>query len=161
VGLSHGYDQIVLRGDPAGRSFAAFYLRQGELLAVDAINSPREFAHAKKLVAARVKIAPETLRDASVDLGAIAGGKAPLLRDLLRGQMHEQLADGSRAALRTTERRHVVALHGGAGLAFEHAGDAEDRPGIVRARAHRRAILRRSAPRPIEYPHGQQRLFQE
>ena len=73
VGLSHGYDQVVLRGDPATRSFAAFYLKGGELLAVDAINSPREFAHAKKLVAARARIAPEVLRDASVDLGALAG----------------------------------------------------------------------------------------
>ena len=72
VGLSHGHDQVVLRGDPATRSFAAFYLRDGELLAVDAINSPREFAHAKKLVAARAKIAPEVLRDASADLGTVA-----------------------------------------------------------------------------------------
>ena len=71
--LSHGHDQVVLRGDPATRSFAAFYLRSGELLAVDAINSPREFAHAKKLVAARARIAPEMLRDVSVDLGAVAG----------------------------------------------------------------------------------------
>ena len=72
VGLSHGHDEVVLRGDPAARSFAAFYLRSGELLAVDAINSPREFAHAKKLVAARATIAPSVLRDASVDLGAFA-----------------------------------------------------------------------------------------
>jgi len=73
VGLSHGHDEVVLRGDPATRSFAAFYLRNGVLLAVDAINSPREFAHAKKLVAARATIAPELLRDPSVDLGAVAG----------------------------------------------------------------------------------------
>ena len=73
VGLSHGYDQVVLRGDPVTRSFAAFYLRSGELLSVDAINSPREFAHAKKLVAAGAKIAPDVLRDASVDLGTVAG----------------------------------------------------------------------------------------
>ncbi len=73
VGLSHGYDEVVLRGDTATRSFAAFYLRRGELVAVDAINSPREFAHAKKLVAARAAIAPELLRDVSVDLGAVAG----------------------------------------------------------------------------------------
>ncbi|MEO8464586.1 MAG: FAD-dependent oxidoreductase [Gammaproteobacteria bacterium] len=72
VGLSHGHDEVVLRGDPATRSFTAFYLRNGALLAVDAINSPREFAHAKKLVAASATIAPALLRDASVDLGAVA-----------------------------------------------------------------------------------------
>ncbi|HVY65768.1 MAG TPA: FAD-dependent oxidoreductase [Gammaproteobacteria bacterium] len=72
VGLSHDHDHVVLRGDPAARSFAAFYLRDGALLAVDAVNNAREFAHAKKLVAARARLAPEILRDASVDLGAVA-----------------------------------------------------------------------------------------
>jgi 3-phenylpropionate/trans-cinnamate dioxygenase ferredoxin reductase subunit len=72
VGLSHGHDRVVLRGEPATRSFAAFYLRDGRLLAVDAINSPREFAHAKRLVAAHATIAPEVLRDATVELNTIA-----------------------------------------------------------------------------------------
>ncbi len=72
VGLSTGHDEVVVRGDPATRSFAAFYLDDGQLLAVDAINSPREFAHAKKLVAARARIAPGELRNPAVDLGAIA-----------------------------------------------------------------------------------------
>jgi 3-phenylpropionate/trans-cinnamate dioxygenase ferredoxin reductase subunit len=63
----------VLRGDPLTRSFAAFYLRAGQLLAVDAINSPKEFIAAKKLVAGRARIAPDVLRDASVDLTSLAG----------------------------------------------------------------------------------------
>ena len=73
VGLSAGYDEVVLRGDPATRSFAAFYLSRGELLAVDAVNSPREFAAAKKLVANGARVAPDALRDPSVDLTALAG----------------------------------------------------------------------------------------
>jgi 3-phenylpropionate/trans-cinnamate dioxygenase ferredoxin reductase subunit len=72
VGLSAGHDEVVVRGDPATRSFAAFYLKDGQLLAVDAINSPREFAHAKKLVPARARIAPAVLRDATADLGGAA-----------------------------------------------------------------------------------------
>jgi 3-phenylpropionate/trans-cinnamate dioxygenase ferredoxin reductase component len=71
VGLSAGHDEVVLRGDPATRSFAAFYLEDGQLVAVDAINSPREFAHAKKLVASRARIAPAKLKDPAVDLGTI------------------------------------------------------------------------------------------
>jgi len=44
AGLSEGYDDIVFRGDTAvGRSFAAFYFKGDKLLAVDAVNSPREF----------------------------------------------------------------------------------------------------------------------
>jgi 3-phenylpropionate/trans-cinnamate dioxygenase ferredoxin reductase subunit len=73
AGLSTGYDEVVLRGDPAARSFAAFYLRGGELLAVDAVNSPREFIAGKKLVANRARIAREVLRDAAVDLTPLAG----------------------------------------------------------------------------------------
>jgi 3-phenylpropionate/trans-cinnamate dioxygenase ferredoxin reductase subunit len=73
VGLSTGYDEVVLRGDPATRSFAAFYLGGGQLLAVDAVNSPREFAAGKKLVAHRARIPAATLRDASIDLSLLAG----------------------------------------------------------------------------------------
>ena len=71
AGLSTGYDEVVLRGDPATRSFAAFYLRAGQLLAVDAINRPKEFIAGKQLVARRARIAPGVLRDPTIDLSAI------------------------------------------------------------------------------------------
>lgn len=51
AGLAENHDQVVLRGDPASGSFSACYLRQGRLQAVDAINSPRDFMLAKKLLA--------------------------------------------------------------------------------------------------------------
>jgi len=80
AGLSTGYDEVVLRGDPATRSFAAFYLRAGQLLAVDAVNSPKEFIAGKKLVANRARIAPDVLRDVTIDLTPLAtamdGGSA-------------------------------------------------------------------------------------
>jgi 3-phenylpropionate/trans-cinnamate dioxygenase ferredoxin reductase subunit len=71
AGLSTGYDEVVVRGDPATRSFAAFYLRAGQLLAVDAVNSPKEFIAGKKLVANRARIAADVLRDARIDLTAL------------------------------------------------------------------------------------------
>lgn len=67
VGLSDGYDQFVMRGDPATRSFAAFYLQQGKLLAVDAINSPREFMLGKKLIAAGAWPDRKALADTAMD----------------------------------------------------------------------------------------------
>jgi len=73
VGLSTGYDEVVLRGDPATRSFAAFYLRGGQLLAVDAVNRPREFLAGKKLVATRATLTAAQLGDPSLDLGTLAG----------------------------------------------------------------------------------------
>ncbi len=48
AGLSEGYDNIIIRGDnKASRSFAAFYFQGERLLAVDAVNSPREFMMTK------------------------------------------------------------------------------------------------------------------
>lgn len=72
AGLAFGYDEVAVRGDPATRSFAAFYLRGGEVIAVDAVNSPREFIAGKKLVANRTRVAPEKLRDPAVDLAPLA-----------------------------------------------------------------------------------------
>ena len=67
VGLSHGYDTTVLRGDPAQKSFAVYYLANRRLLAVDAVNSPREFAHGKKLIGAAFTIDADVLRDPRTD----------------------------------------------------------------------------------------------
>jgi 3-phenylpropionate/trans-cinnamate dioxygenase ferredoxin reductase subunit len=68
VGLSHGYDRCVLRGDPATRSFSACYLRGGELLALDAINSPRDYMAARKLIAERAFLDPARLADPAIAL---------------------------------------------------------------------------------------------
>jgi len=50
VGLSEIGDQIVLRGNPADRRFAAFYLRKGKIVAVNAVNSAKDFMVGKKLI---------------------------------------------------------------------------------------------------------------
>ncbi len=50
VGMSEVGDQVVVRGDPATRRFAAFYLRQGKIVAVNAVNSAKDFMVGKKLV---------------------------------------------------------------------------------------------------------------
>ena len=63
VGLSMGYEQLVLRGDPQARSFMALYLRGGRVIAADAISRPGEFLTVKKLVAGRIKASPERLAD--------------------------------------------------------------------------------------------------
>jgi 3-phenylpropionate/trans-cinnamate dioxygenase ferredoxin reductase subunit len=72
AGLSTDYDEIVVRGDPTERKFAAFYLRGGKLIAVDAVNSPPEFLASKKLIMSGASVAPETLRNTSVSMKEIA-----------------------------------------------------------------------------------------
>ena len=56
AGLSAGYDDVVIRGNPVNRSFACLYLKDGRLIATDAINSAREFVQSKALIAARIRV---------------------------------------------------------------------------------------------------------
>ena len=66
AGLSQGHDQVIVRGDiERGRSFAAFYMKEGRVLAVDAVNKPQEFMLAKRVIANgltvdRTRLADET-----------------------------------------------------------------------------------------------------
>jgi 3-phenylpropionate/trans-cinnamate dioxygenase ferredoxin reductase subunit len=66
VGLSQHYDKVILRGDPASRSFSCCYLRGGELIALDAVNHGKDFMAARKLIGERArpdlaKLADDTL----------------------------------------------------------------------------------------------------
>ena len=65
VGLSGGHDATVLRGDPAERSFSVLYLKQGKLIAIDAVNAMKDYVQARKLVEEGAVIAPEDLADAT------------------------------------------------------------------------------------------------
>jgi 3-phenylpropionate/trans-cinnamate dioxygenase ferredoxin reductase subunit len=71
AGLSEGYDDVVLRGDPAADAFACFYLRERRLIAVDAVNSPREFMQAKDLIANHTEPDPGKLADPGIQVKAL------------------------------------------------------------------------------------------
>ena len=68
AGLSRGYDQVVMRGNKDTRSFACLYLRNGQLISVDAVNSPKDFVQSKVLIAAHAKIDPSTLANPDIQL---------------------------------------------------------------------------------------------
>jgi len=68
AGLSQGYDQTIVRGDPDSRSFSCLYLRDGQLIAVDAVNSPKDFMQSKALIAAHAVIDPDLLANAENEL---------------------------------------------------------------------------------------------
>jgi len=69
AGLSQGHDEIVIRGDRQGsRSFAAFYLLNGVIIAVDAINKPAEFMMGKRLITEKVIVDKVRLADDSVNM---------------------------------------------------------------------------------------------
>jgi len=68
IGVSQGYDAVVMRGDPATHAFSACYLRGGELIAVDAVNSPKDQMAARKLIAARARPSVDKLADPGVPM---------------------------------------------------------------------------------------------
>jgi 3-phenylpropionate/trans-cinnamate dioxygenase ferredoxin reductase component len=68
VGLCQGHDTVVVRGSAASRSFTACYLRAGELIAVDSVNSPKDQMAARKLIAARARPNPDKLANPAIPL---------------------------------------------------------------------------------------------
>jgi 3-phenylpropionate/trans-cinnamate dioxygenase ferredoxin reductase subunit len=68
AGLSADYDDVIIRGNPADRSFACLYLKDGALIATDAVNSPKEFVQSKTLIASHAKLDRDKLADTSVQL---------------------------------------------------------------------------------------------
>jgi len=72
AGLSNGYDEVVLRGDPgAGRKFSAFYFKNDQVIAVDAVNSPQEFMVGKQIISKSLAVDKVMLEDTSVPIKSL------------------------------------------------------------------------------------------
>lgn len=70
AGLSTGYDSVVTRIGAEG-SVSHWYYRADELLAVDAMNDPRVYMVAKRLIEAGKSPGAEIVRDPATDLKAL------------------------------------------------------------------------------------------
>jgi 3-phenylpropionate/trans-cinnamate dioxygenase ferredoxin reductase subunit len=68
VGLSQGFDEAVVRGDPAARSFSVVYLKNGQVVALDCVNAVKDYVQGRALVVAGATIDPAVLADASIPL---------------------------------------------------------------------------------------------
>ena len=69
VGFSADGDSQVLRGDMDTHQFAIFYLKDGKVVAADAVNSPKEFMLCKQLVGKSAD--PAKLADPETDLKSL------------------------------------------------------------------------------------------
>ncbi|VTZ49577.1 Putidaredoxin reductase CamA [Methylocella tundrae] len=76
AGISEGYDELAIRGSTEGSSFIAFYLKDGRVIAADAINRPAEFMASKRLIADRAKVSAKDLADDSVPLKSLIAAAA-------------------------------------------------------------------------------------
>ena len=68
AGISMGYDATVVRGSPEDRSFSVVYLKDGKGIALDCVNSVKDYVQGRKLVEAGAHPDLSRLADASVPL---------------------------------------------------------------------------------------------
>lgn len=68
AGLSVGYDQTVVRGNPDERAFSVVYLKNGRVIALDCVNMVKDYVQGRKLVEGKVSPDLTKLADASIPL---------------------------------------------------------------------------------------------
>lgn len=68
AGLSTGYDETVLRGDPSSEQFSLLYYREGQLIAVDAVNTPRDYMAVRKILELGGSVPPQAAADLATPL---------------------------------------------------------------------------------------------
>lgn len=76
AGLSNGYDQVVVRGEPDEEQFSVLYYAAGRLIAVDSVNAPRDYMVVRKVLGAGGTIPPKLAGDANVPLKDLATAAA-------------------------------------------------------------------------------------
>ncbi len=73
LGAPLAWERVVLRGDAAKGAFTAFYLQDGRVVAVNAINNGREIRTCERLMASRIQVSPDQLADPAVNLRKLGG----------------------------------------------------------------------------------------
>jgi 3-phenylpropionate/trans-cinnamate dioxygenase ferredoxin reductase subunit len=72
VGLSIGHDEAILRGDMATRTFSIIYRKAGRVVALDCVNTPKDYVQGRSLVAAGATVDAKALADVTVPLKSLA-----------------------------------------------------------------------------------------
>ena len=75
AGFHQAWDQVVVRGHPDTRTFIAFYLSQGRIDAVAALNRGNDVRRVMPLIKARTAVDPRRLADDDVDLRSLVDGR--------------------------------------------------------------------------------------
>jgi 3-phenylpropionate/trans-cinnamate dioxygenase ferredoxin reductase subunit len=68
VGLTAGYDSVVLRGEPAKKAFSAFCYRGDQLLGIESVNRAGDHMFGRRLLSAGRSITPQQAADPAFDL---------------------------------------------------------------------------------------------
>ncbi|MBB5048611.1 3-phenylpropionate/trans-cinnamate dioxygenase ferredoxin reductase subunit [Rhodopseudomonas rhenobacensis] len=68
AGLTAGFDQVVVRGSVAERSFSAFCYKDGKLIGIESVNRAADHVFGRKMLPTGRSITPEQAVDLSFDL---------------------------------------------------------------------------------------------
>lgn len=68
VGLTTGYDQVVMRGNREHRRFSAFCFRDGSLISIESINSAGDHMFGRRLFESQLNLTPTQANDLTFDL---------------------------------------------------------------------------------------------
>ncbi|WP_339703757.1 FAD-dependent oxidoreductase [uncultured Sphingosinicella sp.] len=68
VGLSLGFEEAVVRGEPTSRSFSVVYLKGGKVVALDCVNAIRDYSQGRRLVELGVAAERDRLADTAIPL---------------------------------------------------------------------------------------------
>lgn len=72
VGISVNFDRFVVRGDPNARAFSIVYLRDGVVVALDCVNTAKDYMQGRALVSRRLRVDPELLENTDIALAELA-----------------------------------------------------------------------------------------
>lgn len=74
VGICKDFDDIIVRGTPSTPGFSIIYLRNKRVIALDCVNSVRDYLHGRALIECEIMDRP-LLADAGVPLKAFRGAR--------------------------------------------------------------------------------------
>lgn len=72
IGLSRGYDELIVRGDPKQRSFSIVYLLRDVVIALDCVNATKDYVQGRALVLTAARPDRIALADPGIPLKQLA-----------------------------------------------------------------------------------------
>jgi len=68
VGISAGFDDAVVRGDPKNRSFSVIYFRDDKVIALDCVNATKDYVQGRKVVVGALALDKEELVNTDIPI---------------------------------------------------------------------------------------------
>ncbi len=72
MGISTGHDTEIVRGDPDARQFSVAYLRGGKMIAIDCVNSVKDYVQGRKAILEGLVLDQQQLADPSIPIKEIS-----------------------------------------------------------------------------------------